>query len=225
MRIGIAGAPVVGKTTFVKDFLKKWPNYKPYFLEDNFYKHYKEYSNVEDIKRYLDILQESVENAARHKQDYTIFDTTHLDYLALLYYLIFKNVNGSDKENLIKQQTLIVRESLKFYDILFYIPSTTVAVKNIDHKETIKLRTEINNLFKVFAQSYYNHQPLIFPPEGDCPAFIELFGSPEERIMMASLYINEKGDAYGEEESLIQLPEGFEEYQTKESIPLRDSAE
>ena len=42
----------------------------------------------------------------------------------------------------------------------------------------------------------------MFPVE-DSPAFIEIVGNQEERINLASLYINENGNPYGENESLI----------------------
>jgi hypothetical protein len=42
----------------------------------------------------------------------------------------------------------------------------------------------------------------VFPSE-DCPAVIEIFGSPEERIKMTQLYLQENGQPYGEEQSLL----------------------
>jgi len=63
-------------------------------------------------------------------------------------------------------------------------------------------REEIDNIFKVFMKSYHQGDGRIFP-KGDSPPIIEIYGSPEQRIALTSMYITEEGKPYGEEQSLI----------------------
>jgi len=53
--------------------------------------------------------------------------------------------------------------------------------------------------------AYNKHSKVYFPFDNDlgCPAIIEIFGSPEERIKLAQFYINDKGNIYGEEDTLL----------------------
>jgi hypothetical protein len=59
-----------------------------------------------------------------------------------------------------------------------------------------------SNIFKTFVASYHKAEGKVFPSE-DCPAIIEIFGSPQERIQMTKLYLTEQGTPYGENESLL----------------------
>ena len=57
-------------------------------------------------------------------------------------------------------------------------------------------------MFKAFQTSYLSGDGRIFPKE-DCPAFIEIYGTPLERIKLTSLYIDKNGKPYGDDKSLI----------------------
>jgi len=98
------------------------------------------------------------------------------------------------------------------YDIIFTTPITKVAPVEIIQNGTRDIdpvfREEIDNIIKAFTESYHKHNGKVFDP-ADSPAVIEIFGKPEERIHMAEFYINEKGNMYGEDESLIQIPPEF----------------
>ena len=67
---------------------------------------------------------------------------------------------------------------------------------------------EIDNIFK----SIYNHWDLKNVPYviyDDKPHVLEIFGSPEERLHIAQMYINPQGDMYGE--SNILTPQEIDE--------------
>jgi hypothetical protein len=51
-----------------------------------------------------------------------------------------------------------------------------------------------------------------FFPEEDFPPIIEIFGSPEERIEMIKLYLDEQGDLINNEESILD-PKNLEDMQ------------
>ena len=92
------------------------------------------------------------------------------------------------------------------YDVLFFIPLTKVAPVKIVEDELRdtdpQYRQEIDNIFKVYIESYRKSEGKIFPSE-DCPAIIEIFGNPRERIKMTELYITNEGKPYGEDQSLL----------------------
>ena len=71
------------------------------------------------------------------------------------------------------------------------------------------IREEINNIFTAMMSSYYKGDRKLFPIT-DCPAVIEIFGKPDERIKLAEFYINENGNMFGEDESLITIPAEFD---------------
>ncbi len=144
------------------------------------------------------------------KQDNVIFDRCVLDNLA---YTVWLNSKDKVLDSYINKILPIVRETIKLYDIIFFLPITKTAPVEIVSNNVRDIdpvfREEIDNIFKVFVESYHKHNGKVFDPN-DSPAVIEIFGKPEERIKICELYINEKGGMYGEDESLIQIPAEFD---------------
>jgi len=206
MKIVCLGTQNVGKTTFIKDFLKKWPMYstpnKSYrdALKDKNLSHSK--SSNEETQTF--ILNFLVDQAIEYsKKDNVILDRCVLDVLA---YSTWLNLNGKVSDNFLDQQRIIIREALKMYDVLFFFPLTKfspIEIENDGFRETDPVfREEVDTIFKVFGESYNRGDGRIFPTS-DSPAFIEIYGNQEQRIQLANLYINDDGTAYGEDESLI----------------------
>ena len=110
----------------------------------------------------------------------------------------------SDK--LLDQQRILVRESLRLYDILFFLPITKVSpvdIKDDGFRDVDPIfREEIDFIFKAFQETYHKGDGRIFPKD-DSPAVIEIYGNPEERIAMTKFYITEDGKGYGEDQSLL----------------------
>lgn len=209
MKIAITGTQCIGKSTFIADFIKKWPMYKvagndcSSFIKEKNLKHSQESTEeTQDL-----ILNHLVDQALScSKTDHVIFDRCVLDNLAYTTWLILK---GKISGDYIKKILPIVQETIKLYDIIFISPITKIAPVEISQNGTRDIdptfREEIDNILKAFVESYHKHDGKIFNPQ-DSPALIEIFGKPQERISMAELYINNNGNMYGEDESLIQIP-------------------
>jgi hypothetical protein len=212
MKIAISGTQCIGKSTFVNDFLKKWPMYRTAgtdcttVIKNNTVKHSQESTEeTQDL-----ILNHLVDQALScSKTDHVLFDRCVLDNLAYTTWLCLKEkINPKYLEKVVP----IIRETIKLYDIIFLLPITKVSPVNLVDNGTRDIdpvfREEIDNIFKAFCESYHKHDKKIFDPS-DSPAIIEIFGKPEERIKMAEFYVNENGNMYGEDESLIHVPLEF----------------
>jgi hypothetical protein len=206
MKIAISGSTNMGKSTLIKDFVKNWPMYE---LQEKSYRdilvekklpHSKE-STEETQKVILDFLvEQAIESPSK---DFSITDRCVLDVIA---YSAWLNLNGKLSDKLLDEQRILARETLKLYDIIFYIPLTKVAsvpMENDGFREIDEnFREEIDNIFKAFSQSYDKGDGRIFPKD-DSPALIEIFGNPQERIKMVELYLGPDGKPYGADKSLL----------------------
>lgn len=206
MKLICCGTQNIGKSTYVRDFLKEWPMYKT--PEKTYRDIIKEKGLVineegnEESQRI--ILNTLVDQAIEYsKEDNVILDRCVLDNLV---YTAWLNLNDKVSDEFLDETRLIVRETLKMYDILFFIPMSKF--NNVDMVEdglrsvNVEYRTEVDTIFKAFQGSYLAGDGRIFPKE-ECPAFIEIYGNPIERIKLTSLYIDKTGNFYGEDQSLM----------------------
>jgi len=207
MKICVSGTQCVGKSTYIQDFLKTWPmyetpkeSYRDVIKEKNL-----PHSNEGNEESQRIILDHLIDQAQKYsKSDNVIFDRCVLDNLA---YSSWLNLNGKVSDKFLDESRIIVRETLSMFDIIFYIPLTKAAPVEIVEdglRNTDPLfREEIDNIFKVFQQSFFQGDGRIFK-KGDSAPIIDIYGSPEERIALTSLYITKEGTQYGEEETLIK---------------------
>lgn len=213
MRIAVIGTQCVGKTTFIDDFLKTWPMYK---RGDTSYrelakKNAKVTLNREGTEEGQQIIRDAlVDDMMKYtSNDNVIFDRCILDNLVYSLWLYEKKKNLSDM--FMETSFHMCREAMKFIDVVFYIPLLekypVKIVKDQDGQRDIDpvYREEIANIYKSVAKSYYDHKSAVFAMD-DSPALIEIFGTREERIAMTKLYINEEGQVYGDDQSLIVPP-------------------
>jgi hypothetical protein len=116
------------------------------------------------------------------------------------------NLNGKASDEFVDKTRTIVHETLRMYDIIFFFPLTKqnpIDIVNDGLRSTnAQYREEIDSIFKIFQQTYIKSDGKIFPKD-DCPAFIEIYGTPEQRIKLTELYITKEGKAYGDEDSLM----------------------
>lgn len=207
MKIAVCGTSCVGKTTYIENFCKKWtsynsPNtsYRDVIKQNNLF--HSSNGNEESQKTILNCLVDQAIEFS--KKENIILDRCVLDNMV---YTSWLYLNNKVSEKFLEETRTLVRETLKLYDIIFFIPLTKVSPVKMTESELRDndpvYREEIDNIFKSFLQSYHKSDGKIFPSE-DCPAVIEIFGSPEERIKMTELYLNENGSPYGEQESLIK---------------------
>lgn len=206
MKIAVVGTQCIGKSTYIKDFLNKW---NMYTTPEKTYRDVVKEKNI-PINRLGDessqriILDFLVDQALScSKSDNVIFDRCVLDNLA---YSSWLHLNGSVSEKFLDESRILVRETLKMFDIILFLPMTKMSpvkivedgVRDVDPV----YREEIDNIFKAFVKSYHQGDGRVFP-KGDSPPIIEIYGNPEQRIALTSMYITEEGKPYGEEQSLI----------------------
>ena len=206
MKIIVSGCQNSGKSTYIQDFIKKWPMYvkpeKTYreVLKEKNLSHSKN-STEETQKIIMDFLAEQATEML--KNDFVIADRCVLDCLA---YSSWLNLNNKLSDKILEQQRILTRETLKLFDIIFFIPLTKVASIEIEDDGFRDIdpiyREEIDTIFKAFQQSYLRGDGRVFPTD-DSPALIEIFGTREQRIKMTELYITKDGKPFGDDQSLI----------------------
>lgn len=208
MRIAISATQCIGKTTLVKDFLKNWPmyetskkTYRDLIREKNLP------INKETTPETQSLLMDCIcdEIMTKSRDDFFIMDRSPIDCLVYSLWANLKGIEGFDDE-FIKTQILLAREATSFFDIIFYIPINkynNVEIVSDNFRDIDpEYRMEIDNIFHEIYRTYSEKIGPYFNFE-DCPAVIEIFGNEEERIEMIGFYVNENGNAYGEDESLI----------------------
>jgi hypothetical protein len=208
MRLAIVGSACQGKTTFINDIIKKWPAYSKSkesyreVIKSEQLKINKEV-NAEGQWKILNCLINDLQSTS--KGDKVLFDRCPLDNLVYSMWSYDKQTSDIDKA-FIDKCVPLVSESMRHLDIIFFLPITKVAPVKIEVKQNREIDKEyikeIDNIFKAVNRSYLTGSSPFFPKD-DSPAFIEVFGSPEERIAMLELYINKEGNLIGEEESVL----------------------
>ena len=200
MRIAISGTVNIGKQKLIKDFLKAWPGYttpaKTYtdLLVKN------EDGNVvvskdtqEKILNFMiDQLQES------SKEDNVVYNGCLLDNLV-------HSMRGFDKEDVdiddsfVRKSIQLVKESMVYYDIIFFVPVTKVSPIKVEDDGTEETNPfhikEIDSIFKAIEKDWNTNPECPFCKMGDRPAMIEIFGNDFERVQMIKLYLDVDGDA------------------------------
>jgi predicted ATPase len=199
MRIAISGTASTGKTTLIKDMVKEWPTfttptktYRDLLPKDEHSKATTKELQEKILNFMIDQVQEYGEN------DKVIFDRCPLDNIVYTLWAHEKGTDGVDHA-FVKKCITLVKESMCFYDIIFFIPITKVSPIKIQDDGTrdtdphyIK---EIDTVFKALHQDWTTNKESQFCNMADRPAIIEIFGAPEERIQMLKLYLDVDGDA------------------------------
>jgi predicted ATPase len=215
MRIAISGTACQGKSTLIKDFTEKWPNYttldKTYrdIITEQGLQHSSS-TNKDTQWAILNFMIDELQKTS--KGDKIIFDRCPLDNIVYSIWSEAKKDSDIDEE-FIKKCMPLVRESLRFIDIIFFTPITKVAPVEIVDDELRETKKEyieeIDNIFKAVHRDYVNNQKSTFFVEDDRPAIIEVFGNREERIELIKLYLDNDGDFI--EPGNIITPEEIEE--------------
>lgn len=207
-KIGIIGTQCIGKSTLIEDMLLQWPQlsrpektYRDLVKEKNLPINKK--GTKESQEMILNFLvDEAMTNYGKKK---LVFDRTPLDNLAYSLWLYDKQCSDVD-EAFIDKTVSIVRNAMKFYSVLFYIPlcaENDVLITSKEQRDVDPIyRGEIGVLFDAFYKAWESGRSYFFD-NSDCPPIIPLYGNPLERIAMMQLYINEKCEFFGEKDSLI----------------------
>ena len=210
MKIAIIGTQCTGKSTYIQDFIGNWPSYKlcekPRYtdlLKDKNLS-LNEEGNEESHKIILNSLIDQVMYTPKDSD--MLYDRSVLDNLI---YTMWLSAMGKVSDAFVKESIELVRESLVFYDILFFFPITKQSpIKfepSANRSTSAEYRLAIDNLFKAIIHQYNNGNKVYFPfnHKDGCPAIIEVFGNREQRIALTKLYIQEDGQQYSEKQSLL----------------------
>jgi|688.fasta_scaffold145220_3 hypothetical protein len=210
MRIAITGTQNNGKTTLVETFKQFWPMYetptksyrdlireKELTLNEN--------GTLESQKIIRDFLvDQALENSGKTK---TLHDRCVLDNLAYSLWLAEYNKLSEDENansEFLATSLLLTKESLKFYDIIFWLPlNPNIQLSPSPNRSTSeKYREEIDNVFHGIYEHYKKNSGVVFDKE-DQPAFILLEGDVHEKINTIREYLNPEGDLIETEQSVL----------------------
>lgn len=198
MRIAISSTQCNGKTTLVNAIKQRWPNYE---LPEKTYRDViKEKGlsiNQEGTKESQELILNALVDQAinnSHKK-HTLSDRSVLDNVVYTLWL-------GDKEKItdtdfIANSINICRETLKMYDIIFWLPlNEDISVKESDSGQRAldeEYRIEIDNIFFGVFESYKAQEGVLFDRE-DQPAFIPLEGDVSTKLSIIAQYIDDDGD-------------------------------
>ena len=207
-KIGIIGTQCIGKTTLIQDMKEKWP---VFCTPDKTYRDLIKEKKLPTNKKGTKESQEAILNflvdeaMANYGKKKMVFDRTPIDNLVYSLWLYEKGLSDIDEAFIDKSVTLL-RNSIKFYSIIFYLPfceeNDVMLTAGPNRDVDPMYRSEIGHLFEGIYKAWQKTGSRFFDTD-DCPAFIPLFGSRQERIAMMSMYINEKGEFFGEQDSLV----------------------
>jgi thymidylate kinase len=206
MKIAFIGTQCNGKSTLVEEFRTKWPMYKqPEKTYRDLIKEKKIKNNKNGTeksqKAILDALVDEVILATASEEKHIVFDRCVIDNIA---YSLWLNEKGKVSDEFILDTRRVVMETVKMYDIIFFLPL----------REEIKLekrkgreidpayRQEIDHIFRALVTSYEKNTGVFFPVR-DCPAVITLDGPPDLRCEQIRLYLKDTGNPYGEEDGSL----------------------
>ena len=207
-KIGIIGTQCVGKSTLIEDMKTKWPMFKsPDKTYRDLIKEKKLPVNKEGTKEAQELIlnslvDEVMQNYGKQKM---VFDRTVIDNMVYSLWLYEKGLGNID-ESFIDKTVNLVRNSIKFYSIIFYIPfceENDVTLTSAPLREVDPMyRSEIGHLFEGIFKAWEKGGSRFFETD-DCPAFIPVYGTREERIALMSLYIGPEGEFFGEKDSIV----------------------
>jgi hypothetical protein len=206
--ISISATQCMGKTTLLNDFRKNWPmyntpikTYRDILKSKNLPNNDKTTPDTQEA--ILDSMIES-QKPYNRERDNVIFDRCPLDALVYTLWAYAKGIDGFT-DDFMDSYIKRVRTAIKDFDIMFYIPMTKYNPE-LEEKELRSIdpvyREEIDNFFKNLVQAQQQEDDVFFD-RSDCGPIIEIFGNREERIEMIKLYLNQKGNFFGEEDNLL----------------------
>ena len=200
------GTQCNGKSTLVEQFLKRWPMYKhPKLTYRNKVKTGKLKSSEEGTevsqKAILNTIIDDTQKAIATGEDFLVFDRCVIDNVA---YSLWLNERGKVSDSFIIDSRLIAIETIKMFDIVFYVPLRE-EIEIVPRKGRAidpVYRQEIDNIFRALVGTYEKNLGIFFPKE-DCPAVITLEGPPDLRIEQIPMYIKPSGKFFDEEDGSL----------------------
>lgn len=209
MKIAFMGSQSVGKSTLIQEFLTRWPMYslpkKTYrdLIQEKKLKLNRK-GTEESQRVILNALIDEVQGCLSTGETNVVFDRCVIDNIA---YSLWLNANGKVSDDFIRTSKTVAAETLKLYDIIFYLPIhesiKLTPKKNRDKDETY--RVEIDNIIRALVTTYEKSTGQFFPLS-DCPAVITLDMHPNARCEQIKLYVNESGNFYSDDSPSLLTP-------------------
>jgi hypothetical protein len=140
------------------------------------------------------------------KKDNIIYDRCPVDNLV---YTLYGYAHGDDAdddnitEEFVLKSAAALKEALRMIDLILFIPITSQDNINIESNLEgkgdldVSYAKEIDHIFKALYKEWDKRGSPYVDFE-DKPHVVEVFGTPEERIELAKLYIDVTGEAFGE---------------------------
>jgi predicted ATPase len=201
MRIAFIGTQCNGKSTLIEKFLEKWPMYtvpkRSYrdILDSKKLK-LNQQGNEESQKAILNALIDQAQEVSASEDKNVVFDRCVIDNIA---YSLWLNAKDRVSDSFIIDSKLLMFQSLKYYDIIFYLPlRQEIKLEKRKHRDIDPVyREEVDNIFRALVTSYEKNTGVFFPLE-DCPAVITLDGPPDMRLQQIQLYLKNDGSIFTE---------------------------
>ena len=207
-KIGVIGTQCIGKTTLIEDMLLQWPQLsRPEKTYRDIIKEKKLPVNKKGTKAsQQEILNFLVDEAmANYGKKKMIFDRTPIDNLVYSLWLFDKGLGDIDEE-FIDKTVIQVKQAVKSYSVIFYIPlckENDVLLQSKENRDIDPIyRGEIAVLFDSIFEAWKSGRSRFFDND-DTPPIIPVYGNPLERIAIMNMYINNDCEFFGEEDSLI----------------------
>lgn len=221
MRIAISAAQSTGKTQLIEVFKQYWPMYvtpaKTYrdLIKDKNLS-INEKGNLESQKIIRDaLIDQAIDNSG---EKYIIHDRCILDSLAYSLWMaesgLLENadISRGRVSDFIAETLLLSRETIKLYDVIFYLPVDPE--QPINDKENRsndeKYRLEMDEIFYGLYDAYRTGDDSIFDFNKNndknnlgTPPIIELPYKLQDRIDLLKMYINDNGDLLETEKSVL----------------------
>jgi len=207
MRIAISGTSNVGKSTLIDGFLKRWPMYKTTQKSYRDILPPKKHSSKTSTETQWKVLNWMTDELQKtSKKDKIVFDRCPWDNLAYSFWAYGKN-KGKITQAFMDKTIAVVKESLRFLDIIFWIPfNENIPVVEDGVRDTnLEYIQEVDNIFNSLHNQFLNNvEANVFYPKNDCPCIIKLEGvTLNQRLDYIGEYLDENGELYGDEHSLF----------------------
>ena len=186
MRIAVSGVHFIGKSTFIEDFIKKHPEYKPEI--EPYYNLQNEKSMELSLEPSLDSLLEQLDYSIDQLNECTneknvIFDRCPVDFIA--YAMCALDQDGIDiNDSEISGQFPDIKAALNNLDLILFLPITKK--NSIEYTEENPAYRKLAD--KCFKKIYRDDICDIFPKYNH-PKVIEIYGDRLARIKILEGYL------------------------------------
>lgn len=205
MRIAIIGVPGVGVERVRDIFHKNW----------NMYKYIKFPDLDDDGEPNEDYVIKFAEKTLQKLKEYTKFEDKILYEtipLEILLVAIRENEAGEFSDEGVKKLFEISNEALKYLDCVYIIPKSkynAIEDNSIDQYAI----NDMGQLYDIIIHSFNYGDPCPFFNLNNCPGFIEIFGSDDQKLQLFKQYLNEDGDLIEDNIQQLMTPEQIKDGQ------------